>query len=76
MNTKKKVLKTTSTMSMKLQSSPEPRRRFTSKEFKGGKLTSIFGGTDLNLVNADLAWGTNILDVFVLFGGCEYKSSF
>ena len=39
----------------------------TSKEFKGGKMTSIFGGTSLNLVNADLAQGTNILDVFVLW---------
>lgn len=43
----------------------------TSKNFKGGKLTSIFGGTDLNLVNADLAGGTNVLDVFVLFGGTD-----
>lgn len=46
-------------------------RIITSKEFKGGKLTSIFGGTDLNLVNADLAMGTNVLDVFVLFGGTD-----
>jgi len=43
----------------------------TSKEFKGGKMTSIFGGTSLNLVNSDLAQGTNILDVFVLFGGTD-----
>ena len=46
-------------------------RIITSREFKGGKLTSIFGGTDLNLVNADLAEGTNVLDVFVLFGGTD-----
>lgn len=46
-------------------------RRVTSQEFKGGKLTSIFGGTDLNLINANLAEGTNILDVFVLFGGTD-----
>lgn len=48
-------------------------KKVTSKEFKGGKLTSIFGGTDLNLVNADLARGTNVLDVFVLFGGCDIR---
>lgn len=48
-------------------------KKVTSKEFKGGKLTSIFGGTALNLVNADLAWGTNVLDVFVLFGGCDIR---
>ena len=46
-------------------------RVITSSDFKGGKLTSIFGGTDLNLVNARLASGTNVLDVFVLFGGTD-----
>ena len=45
----------------------------TSQEFKGGKLTAIFGGTVLNLLNARLAQGTNILDVFILFGGTEIK---
>jgi len=48
-------------------------RVVSSKEFKGGKLTSIFGGTSLNLLNSDLAWGTNVLDVFVLFGGCDIR---
>jgi|TARA_B100000965_G_scaffold406675_1_gene447141 predicted membrane protein len=48
-------------------------RMVTSKEFKGGKLTSIFGGTDLNLINADLSHGTNVLDVFILFGGCDIR---
>ena len=46
-------------------------RVITSQDFKGGKITSIFGGTDLNLVNANLAQGANILDVFVLFGGTD-----
>lgn len=44
-----------------------------SHKFKGGKLTSIFGGTDLNLLNAKLDHGKNILDVFVLFGGCDLR---
>ena len=48
-------------------------RKVTSKQFKGGKLTSIFGGTDLNLLNSELASGTNILDVFVLFGGTDIR---
>ncbi len=43
----------------------------TSQDFKGGKVTSIFGGSDINLVNATLAPGTNVLDVFVLFGGTD-----
>lgn len=46
-------------------------RVITSQDFKGGKVTSIFGGSDINLVNADLAVGTNVLDVFVLFGGTD-----
>jgi len=48
-------------------------RTITSKEFKGGKLTAIFGGTELNLMNADLAQGTNILDVFIMFGGTDIR---
>lgn len=48
-------------------------RKVTSKLFRGGKLTSIFGGTELNLLNAELANGTNILDVFVLFGGTDIR---
>lgn len=48
-------------------------RMVTSKQFKGGKLTSIFGGTDLNLMNANLNHGTNVLDVFILFGGCDIR---
>lgn len=46
-------------------------RIITSQDFKGGKVTSIFGGSDINLVNARLAPGTNVLDVFVLFGGTD-----
>lgn len=48
-------------------------RVVTSREFKGGKLTSIFGGTSLNLTNADLARGTNVLDVFTMFGGNDIR---
>lgn len=48
-------------------------RTVSSQEFKGGKLTSIFGGTDLNLFNAGLNHGTNVLDVFILFGGCDIR---
>ena len=41
--------------------------------FRGGKLTSILGGAALNLVNAELAPGTHVLDIFVLFGGCDIR---
>ena len=41
----------------------------TSNQFKGGKITSIFGGSKINLMNSQLAVGENILDTFSLFGG-------
>ena len=44
-------------------------RSVTSKMFKGGRITSIFGGSQINLQDADLAPGKNVLDVFTLFGG-------
>jgi len=44
-----------------------------SSNFRGGKITSIFGGTDLNLQNSRLAEGENALDVFVLFGGVDLR---
>ncbi len=41
----------------------------TSENFKGGKLTSIFGGMDLVMVQAKLAEGVVEIEVFALFGG-------
>jgi len=44
-------------------------RKITSQGFKGGQITSILGGSQINLVSAHLAKGENIIDVFSLFGG-------
>jgi predicted membrane protein len=44
-------------------------RKITSQGFKGGQITSIFGGSQINLVSAQLAKGDNVIDVFSLFGG-------
>lgn len=41
---------------------------FTSN-FRGGKITSIFGGSEIDLTSSQLADGTNVLEVFYLFGG-------
>lgn len=41
----------------------------TAQELRGGKLTFVFGGSEINLTNANLAPGENVIDVFVLFGG-------
>jgi len=43
----------------------------TSNNFRGGKMTAIFGGSEVNLTRAKLAPGRNILNVFFMFGGSE-----
>ena len=48
-------------------------RSVDSQDFKGGKITAIFGGSNINLGNAELAHGKNELDLFVLFGGTEIR---
>jgi len=45
-------------------------RRINSKNFKGGKITSIFGGTQISFIDAELAEGEIVIDMFSLFGGC------
>lgn len=44
--------------------------RILSKNFKGGKASAIFGGTQIDLSQADLAEGAS-LNVEVAFGGVE-----
>lgn len=46
-------------------------RMVNSQNFLGGKLTTIFGGSEINMRDAELSDGVNVLDVFVIFGGTE-----
>jgi predicted membrane protein len=46
------------------------KRNVISKNFKGGDLLSIFGGTELDLSKADLN-GTAILELITMFGGTK-----
>lgn len=41
----------------------------SSSNFQGGSITAIFGGSEINLINCQLAEGDNILDVLCVFGG-------
>ncbi|HZK07947.1 MAG TPA: DUF5668 domain-containing protein [Bacteroidales bacterium] len=41
----------------------------TSRNFRGGKITSIFGGSEINLTQAQLAAGNNNLEITAIFGG-------
>ena len=48
------------------------KRNIYSNNFQGGKVTSIFGGSEFNLMNANLAKGKNYIDVLSIFGGSTY----
>lgn len=43
-----------------------------SSSFKGGRTTSIFGGSSYSLQQSKMAPGTNVIDVFALFGGNKF----
>lgn len=49
------------------------KRRIAQQDFKGGELTAIFGGFELDLRQATLEGSQVRVDVFVLFGGGEIK---
>ena len=42
-----------------------------SQHFKGGKVTTIFGGLNFDMLRAKLAPGINYIDVFCVFGGMK-----
>lgn len=44
-------------------------RVVTSKNFQGGRIVGIFGGSKINLMSAEMAEGNHILDVLCVFGG-------
>jgi predicted membrane protein len=46
-------------------------RKINSMTFRGGKITSAFGGGTYDLTSAQLAPGTNILDQITIFGGSK-----
>lgn len=47
------------------------KRRIVSKDFKGGKITAVFGGFEIDLTDADLAADETTLEVSAVFGGGE-----
>ncbi|MFT4094587.1 MAG: LiaF-related protein [Niabella sp.] len=44
------------------------KKKIFSKNFKGGDMTNVFGGSEIDLTQADIN-GTAVLDVTALFGG-------
>ena len=47
-------------------------RTIVSQNFRGGKVTSIFGGSEFNLKNSLPAKENSVIDVFTIFGGSKY----
>ncbi len=45
--------------------------KVVSKKFQGGNIVNIFGGSVFDFMEAGLDEGSNVLDVFCLFGGFE-----
>jgi len=47
------------------------KRTITSQNFKGGKLTSFFGGSEYNMLAANISGQRAVLDVLTIFGGSK-----
>ena len=43
-----------------------------SQNFRGGKITHIFGGSKYDMTNAQLAPGKNHLEIVWIFGGSKF----
>jgi len=48
-------------------------KKISIKNFRGGKITSIFGGSEIDLTDAELSSETNVIELFYLFGGSSIK---
>ncbi|MFC2134286.1 LiaI-LiaF-like domain-containing protein [Bacteroidota bacterium] len=46
-------------------------KRIKTNQFKGGKITAIFGGVDIDLYDSQLADGEQVLDMVCIFGGFD-----
>lgn len=46
-------------------------QKFTSQQFRGGKITNIFGGSTIDLSTAKLESGLNVVDLLCIFGGSK-----
>lgn len=48
-------------------------RKIKTQNFKGGQITAIFGGAEIDLRKADMAPGVNGLDMLCIFGGASMR---
>lgn len=48
-------------------------RRILSQDFRGGEVTAIMGGCEIDLSHASIAEGPAVMDLFAWWGGIELK---
>ena len=48
-------------------------KKYNSQNFKGGQMTAIFGGSEIDLRNARLAPGVNAIELLCIFGGTSIR---
>jgi predicted membrane protein len=49
------------------------KRKFDGQEFRGGVVSAVFGGFDIDLRRATMAGDSAVFRTDVIFGGCEIK---
>ncbi len=47
------------------------KKKITSSNFRGGKLLTVFGGTDIDLLDCKLATPEQTIDIVTIFGGSD-----
>ncbi|MBI9072489.1 MAG: hypothetical protein JEY94_12885 [Melioribacteraceae bacterium] len=47
-------------------------KMISKSNFRGGKVTAIFGGSEIDLTNCKLAKGNQIIDIVLVFGGTSF----
>ena len=48
-------------------------KQVASDQFEGGKVTALFGGIDIDLRQSKLSDNKNVIDLFTMFGGSEFR---
>lgn len=48
-------------------------KKYANQNFRGGRITTVFGGNEIDLTECKLAPGSNVIDVFTMFGGVELQ---